>query len=295
MNPSSVSKLIFVDASVDDYQSLIQDNAKDAQIIILHPDTDGVVQISQSLVHFENLKSIQIISHGQEGLLQLGATTLSAGNLSYYATQLQQWSKSFAAGGDLLLYGCDVAAGQAGQAFVQQLGQLTGTDVAASIDRTGSADRGGNWHLEYTTGSIETSLALSPSAVATYAGTLNSFNVTSYQELYEAIEQANATDGDAVIQINGNISLEGALPIITSTIEFVGDATISGSDLYRVFYVDAGNGSVRFTRLTIANGLAQGSNGTTGTSVNGSNGGMGGGRTTHPKRQCHAGECHLQK
>jgi Ca2+-binding RTX toxin-like protein len=275
MNPSSASKLIFVDASVDDYQSLIQDNAKDAQIIILHPDTDGVVQISQSLVHFENLKSIQIISHGQEGLLQLGATTLSAGNLSYYATQLQQWSKSLAAGADLLLYGCDVAAGQAGQAFVQQLGQLTGTDVAASIDRTGSADRGGNWHLEYTTGSIETSLALSPSAVATYAGTLNSFNVTSYQELYEAIEQANATDGDAVIQINGNISLEGALPTITSTIEFVGDAVISGSDLYRVFDVDAGNGSVRFTRLTIANGLAEGSNGTTGTSVNGSNGGMG--------------------
>jgi hypothetical protein len=271
---SPISRLIFVDANLDNYQHLIQEHEKDAQIIILYPETDGVIQISQSLVHFNNLSSIQIISHGQAGHIQLGATTLSAGNLSYYDTYLRQWSKSLAADADLLLYGCDVAAGS-GQAFVQRLGQLTAMDVAASIDRTGSTERGGNWHLEYTTGAIETSLALSPSAVATYPGTLNSFNVTSYQELYEAIEQANATDGDAIIQINGNIFLEGALPTITSNIEFVGDATISGSDLYRVFYVDAGNGRVRFTRLTIANGLAQGSNGTTGTSATGGNGGMG--------------------
>lgn len=275
MTSSPVSKLIFVDATVENYQHLIQGSANDAQIVILHPDVDGVTQISQSLVRFSNLKSIQIISHGQEGLLQLGATRLSAGNLSYYAAQLQQWSKSLAEGADLLLYGCDVAAGETGQAFVQQLGQLTGTDVAASIDRTGAANRGGNWNLEYTTGAVETSLALSRSVVTTYAGTLNSFNVTSYQELYDAIEQANATDGDAVIQINSDISLSGALPTITSTIEFVGDAIVSGSDLYRIFSVDAGNGSVRFNRLTIANGRANGTNGTGGTSSSGGNGGMG--------------------
>jgi Domain of unknown function (DUF4347) len=85
MTSSPISKLIFVDANVDDYQSLVQDGSNNAHIIILNPDIDGITQISQSLVNFRSLESIQIVSHGQEGVLQLGAIALSAGNLSYYA------------------------------------------------------------------------------------------------------------------------------------------------------------------------------------------------------------------
>jgi hypothetical protein len=54
-----------------------------------------------------------------------------------------------------------VAEGEAGQAFVERLAQLTGADVAASDDRTGSAALGGDWQLETRTGGIE-ALALTP-------------------------------------------------------------------------------------------------------------------------------------
>ena len=40
-----------------------------------------------------------------------------------------------------MVYGCDLAAGAQGQALLQGLQQLTGADVAASIDATGARER----------------------------------------------------------------------------------------------------------------------------------------------------------
>ena len=51
-----------------------------------------------------------------------------------------------------LAFLADFAAGTAGQAVVEQLAVLTGADVAASDDATGSAARGGDWVLEYQAG-----------------------------------------------------------------------------------------------------------------------------------------------
>ena len=61
------------------------------------------------------------------------------------------YMQRLAAGADLLLYGCDVAADALGQQMTGTLAALTGADVAASTDLTGAASRGGNWVLEYRT------------------------------------------------------------------------------------------------------------------------------------------------
>lgn len=57
---------------------------------------------------------------------------------------------------DLLLYGCDIAAGDGGRQFIAQLARATGADVAASLDDTGTARLAGNWLLEAAAGAIET-------------------------------------------------------------------------------------------------------------------------------------------
>ncbi len=57
--------------------------------------------------------------------------------------------------GDLLLYRCDVAAGGAGHAFIDDLATATGADVAASTDLTGGASLGGDWVLEAKSGVVE--------------------------------------------------------------------------------------------------------------------------------------------
>ena len=54
--------------------------------------------------------------------------------------------------GDILLYGCDIAAGEDGEAFIEELADLTAADIAASDDITGA---GGDWELEFNSGPIE--------------------------------------------------------------------------------------------------------------------------------------------
>ena len=73
-----------------------------------------------------------------------------------------------------------------GQAVVKRLGELTGADVAASTDLTGTASLGGDWDLEYRTGNIETRVASADVASPTWSGRLaletvrDEFNAISY-------------------------------------------------------------------------------------------------------------------
>ncbi|MCW3027325.1 MAG: outer rane adhesin like protein, partial [Solirubrobacterales bacterium] len=57
-----------------------------------------------------------------------------------------------APGADIEFWGCNVAQGSTGQAFVDTVHTLTGATVGASTDATGAAALGGNWVLEDTTG-----------------------------------------------------------------------------------------------------------------------------------------------
>ena len=54
-----------------------------------------------------------------------------------------------------------VLATEDGQGLVNALGRLTGADVAASDDLTGSASLDGDWELEYVVGDIEAKGAFS--------------------------------------------------------------------------------------------------------------------------------------
>jgi hypothetical protein len=115
--------------------------------------------------------------------LQLGSIQLNSDNLDEYGDRLQQWKKALAPNADILLYGCNVAAEIAppiaGRSFLQRLNQLTGADIAASKNLTGSAALGGDWDLEVTIGSIETALAFTQEAIASYDRVLATINVTT--------------------------------------------------------------------------------------------------------------------
>ena len=63
---------------------------------------------------------------------------------------------------DILVYGCNFAAGEKGAEAVMLLAGLTGADVAASEDLTGAARQGGDWDLETRIGLIEAGLIDAP-------------------------------------------------------------------------------------------------------------------------------------
>ncbi|MFN6568938.1 DUF4347 domain-containing protein [Dendronalium sp. ChiSLP03b] len=163
--------IIFIDRAVVGYESLIAGIQPGTSVVILDSTRDGVEQITQALQGGE-YQSVQIISHGSEGSLQIGATQLNANNLNSYTNQLQQWRNYLTDNADILLYACNVAAFD--RAFVQRLSQITGADVAASDDITGNAELGGDWDLEVKIGEIESDLALTPEVTKTYRSILPS-------------------------------------------------------------------------------------------------------------------------
>lgn len=149
------NRVVFINSDVSNYQALIAQLPAGSEVIPLDAEQDGVMQIAAALQGNTNLDAIDIISHGVSGALTLGTGILNSNNLADYATQLTEIGKHLSDGGDILLYGCDVAQGETGQLFVNQLARLTGADVAASDDMTGNPTLGGDWVLEQSTGAIE--------------------------------------------------------------------------------------------------------------------------------------------
>ena len=174
-----VKNLLAIDSQVSNWQSLATGIGTDTRVLILDSGSDGLSQISDYLTisaanthDFVPLQSLQIISHGSAGSLQLGSSKLTTGSLKQHTSQLAIIGNSLAATGDILLYGCDVAAGQSGLDFINQFAALTKADVAASTDVTGSAALGGDWQLEAGTGAIEAASAVSANIQTNYAGSL---------------------------------------------------------------------------------------------------------------------------
>jgi len=162
----SRSSLLFVDSSVSDYKTLVAGTAPGTEVHVLNSSEDAITQITNTLLGRSGISSLHIVSHGEAGGLDFGSGVLNLTDLPAYASQLQSWSNALTAKADILLYGCDVAQGQSGKAFVNTLSQLTGADVAASTNLTG---KDGDWNLEFATGKIESSLAFNSSVTAAYA------------------------------------------------------------------------------------------------------------------------------
>jgi len=173
---SIASKSIaFVDSGLANIDDLIA-SLTDATVYVIDSQQDGVRYIGDVLSQLQHeafdIGSVHIFAHGDAGELQLGATTLTADNLIGYSEDLATWSQSHTQ--DVLLYGCNVAEGATGYAFLDQLVALTGADIQASNDVTGSAELGGDWDLEVTKGAIESSLVISAVGQSTYQGLLAS-------------------------------------------------------------------------------------------------------------------------
>ncbi|MEM9089813.1 MAG: DUF4347 domain-containing protein [Cyanobacteria bacterium P01_F01_bin.53] len=201
---TSPQSIAFVDSGLAQAYSLQQGIEAD-YVVRLNDNTSGIEQISQVLRKYQNLDSIHIFSHGSSGALQLGNTILNQAVLAEYQDDLEHWGNSLLHEGDLLFYGCDLAATEEGIAFVEQVSQLTQADVAASNDVTGHASLGGDWELEVTTGDIAEVLA-----VESYQGILPTYNGNTYQltsggaKTWKAAQaEAEALGGNLVTINNG--------------------------------------------------------------------------------------------
>lgn len=152
----TTSSLIFVDARVSDYAQLMAHLPSTAEVVVLDSATDGLQQMADYLAGRTAIEAIHVVSHGSQGALYLGNVRVDGDYLTSHSVQLANIGNSLTETGDILLYGCNVAQGDVGLQFVQSLAELTGADVAASVDVTGPAALGGNSVLEAQGGAVQT-------------------------------------------------------------------------------------------------------------------------------------------
>ncbi|WP_299596902.1 isopeptide-forming domain-containing fimbrial protein [uncultured Microbulbifer sp.] len=193
---SQRQELVVIDLQLDDAQALIDDLIQQADevteengflqlatgersVSLLTLDADDSLQtVTDYLTHSDQTyDAIHLISHGGAGGIDVGGeelslTSLVANEAGSHSAQLQSWETSLSANADILLYGCNTGYSLTGEQFIEQVASLTGADVAASDDATGSALRGGDWELEQQKGEVETDIAFSKLLQGTWEGLL---------------------------------------------------------------------------------------------------------------------------
>ncbi|MEM7312279.1 MAG: DUF4347 domain-containing protein, partial [Planctomycetota bacterium] len=156
----SVTEVVIIDGGVEGgealWSDLLDQFADDhVQVLIVESGENGIQQVSDFLSQFDELTTVHVVSHGSEGRINLGDSVLDSSSLAAHGHELVAWQDALAENADILLYGCDVAGNQDGRELVEGIAALTGADVAASVDRTGAAELGGDWQFEYIVGQVE--------------------------------------------------------------------------------------------------------------------------------------------
>lgn len=164
-------EVVFVDGRVPDVASF---EAPGREVIVLSLDQDGIAQIASALDGRTDIDAIHIVSHGGDGHLSLGSGQVTTDTIqTVHLQSLQAIAQSLTADGDILIYACDYASGDSGLEAMNLLADITGADVAASVDTTGHESFGGDWALEQSVGAIDAQALDLPSwegELATYSG-----------------------------------------------------------------------------------------------------------------------------
>ncbi|MGK7889504.1 MAG: DUF4347 domain-containing protein [Leptolyngbyaceae cyanobacterium] len=190
------ASIVFVDANVKDRHEFLNVIQPHIAAYVIPHDVDGVDYITHTLEHYpsrgEAIAHIHLIAHGFPGGLYLGNSQLSLSTIEQYVNPLREWfldcrhqqalhrylatlSHGFnqpQISPQLLLYGCHVAAGDAGSEFLDKLHHYTGAAIQASTAPIGNPDLRGLGTLDTTVGQTWETAALPPKLLTGYSGTL---------------------------------------------------------------------------------------------------------------------------
>ncbi|MEM9342041.1 MAG: Ig-like domain-containing protein [Pseudomonadota bacterium] len=142
------NELLIVDAVVDDWERLYQDVTGRAHVHVLIPAEDVFDVISREL-DTARYDALHIVGHGMPGAIKMAGRVIDLSVVSASTDTLRGWGDALI-GCDILIYGCETGAGDAGRAFVQAIADLTGAHVAAASQAIGA----GHWDLDVHVGGV---------------------------------------------------------------------------------------------------------------------------------------------
>ncbi|MFT5881512.1 MAG: hypothetical protein ACI86X_002655, partial [Moritella sp.] len=130
-------ELVIVDANVPDKQLFFQHIKPGVDIIEINADQDGLMQIANILVNYQDLDALHLISHADNGVIYLGNSQITELRLKQEVSALSALNHALKENADLLLYGCNLGNGTAGNSLLELISSTAHVDVAASNNLTG--------------------------------------------------------------------------------------------------------------------------------------------------------------
>ena len=269
-NASAIPKeILFIDQNVDDYQILINSVKPGIAVHLLNYQQDGILQLTEILKQYTSLEAIHIVSHGNSGYLTLGNGVLSITTLNKYQQALFSWQAAFKQNADILIYGCNVAQGTAGEQFISQLIQATQTNIAASSQLVGHEDLGGSWFLNVHAQPIQTTIAFKHKNLKNFHATLvsntldfSTANVSNFVTATHSTTNFGTINFKIVSDVNSTGTANGSLSLATSgTIDvslndFFYNGTTDGE--YLVIYTDGREVDFQSLKFGSSSSLANG-------------------------------------
>ena len=191
-----------------------------------------------------DLAAVHFITHGADGQINLGNSWLNSTTLQQNSDAVAAWGNALTESGDILFYGCNIAADSGGQNLLANIAKLTGADVAASDDNTGHTSLSGDWELEYTKGSIETGALFSAELQQNWGHLLN--------VAVDATSTGTSTGGD--FSVSHTTSGTDRLMLVGVSMNLGGSQTVSsvtynGDSLSLVGVEEAGDARIEIWAL----------------------------------------------
>ena len=153
---TKTNQVVFVSAGLFDAIYLADNLDPAYEVFLIEPGTDAIEQIASALEGRTDISAIHLLGHGEEGRLLLGDTELDAESMQgQHRAFLEAIGSTLSDDADILIYGCDFTSGEVGTQAAALLSSITGADVAASDNKTGNTELGGDWILETHFGEIE--------------------------------------------------------------------------------------------------------------------------------------------
>jgi hypothetical protein len=164
------------------YPELILSGLKPGSKVVALDDTkEPLASIHQIIKDNQPVSSLHIFSQGKPGQLIFSSGIITEKTILSHEEIIGSWKTYFTLHGDILLYGCEVGKGHRGLNFIRDIAVMTGLDIAASDNLTGSVLKGGDWYFEIRSGRIESSMIVSKRVIQQYPVVLRNGLVKNYK------------------------------------------------------------------------------------------------------------------
>ncbi|HNP26021.1 MAG TPA: Ig-like domain-containing protein, partial [Nitrosomonas sp.] len=172
-NNVNAQKFLFIDAAIQDQETLLKAVRSEYRITKLKSDCDPINQITNTLSSNAFVQEIILVAHARPGQIVFSNYELDLNELHRRYEEFETWQKSFICNEtNICIYACELASGEAGGNFIQKLKNITGAEIAASSLPIGRWEGRQNWNLDFLTKPFEIFLPFSKSTIENYPNIL---------------------------------------------------------------------------------------------------------------------------